>query len=59
MNKYILVPYELKGKEGKIIVKEGIPIENIKEYCVIDRLEQINKDNLAKQVVFKEEENKL
>lgn len=50
MDKYVLVPYELKGKEGKIIVKDGTPIEFIKEYCVIDRLEKVNKEKLKKQI---------
>ncbi|MBO6233232.1 MAG: hypothetical protein J6N78_04155 [Clostridia bacterium] len=53
MDKYVLVPYELKGKEGKIVVKEGTPIEDIQEYCVIDRLEKINKEKLAKQVILR------
>lgn len=53
MDKYVLVPYELKGKEGKIVVKEGTPIEDIQEYCAIDRLEKINKEKLAKQVILR------
>lgn len=58
MDKYVLVPYELKGKNGKIVVKEGTPIEDIQDYCVIDRLEKINKDNLAKQVILEIKEDK-
>lgn len=40
MDKYVLVTYELKGKTGKILVKEGTTEEKIKEYCTIDRLEK-------------------
>lgn len=49
MDKFVLVPYELKGKKGKIVVKEETPIEFIKEYCVIDRLEKVNKESLKKK----------
>lgn len=45
MDKFILITYELQGKEGKILVREGKTEREIKEYCVIDRLEKINKEN--------------
>lgn len=50
MDKYVLVPYELQGKEGKIVVKEGTPIEFIEDYCVIDTLEKVDKDKLKEQL---------
>ncbi len=48
MEKFILVPYELQGKQGKIVVKEG-RTEEIKEFCVIDTLEKDIKE-LSKKV---------
>ena len=50
MDKYVLVPYELKGKKGEIIVKEGTPIEFIEDYCVIDRLEKVDRNKLKEEL---------
>jgi hypothetical protein len=50
MDKFVLVPYELKGKKGKIIVKEGTPIEFIEDYCVIDRLEKVDRNKLKEEL---------
>ena len=52
MDQFILVPYELQGKEGKIIVREGTPEEQIREYCVIDIMEK-SKDKLKEKVNIK------
>lgn len=50
MDSFNLISYELKGIEGKIIVKNGATEEEIKEFCVLDRIEKINKEELAQQV---------
>lgn len=49
MEKFILVPYELQGKNGKIVVREGKTEERIKEFCVINSLEKDIKE-LSKNV---------
>lgn len=49
MEKFILVPYELQGKNGKIVVKDGKTEEEIKEFCVINSLEKDIKE-LSKKV---------
>ena len=54
MEKFILVPYELQGTNGKIVVREGKTEEEIKEFCVIDSLENDIKE-LAKEVKLKNE----
>lgn len=53
MEKFIVVPYILQGKEGKIIVRDGKTEEEIKEICVIDSKSQEIK-NLIKDVEIKE-----
>lgn len=50
MDRYILVSYELQGKEGKILVREGTTEEEIKQICVIDRLEKVNTELLSTKV---------
>ncbi len=55
MEKYILVSYELKGKTGQIIVKEGTAEERIKEYCTIDRLEKDQEKLKRKVNILKQE----
>ena len=54
MEKFILVPYELQGKNGKIVVKEEKAEEEIKEFCVINCLEK-DIEKLAKEVNLKNE----
>lgn len=54
MEKFILVPYELQGKSGKIVVREGKTEEEIKEFCVINSLEK-DIEKLAKEVNLKYE----
>lgn len=54
MEKFILVPYELQGIDGKIVVKDGKTEEEIKEFCVLNSLENEIK-NLAKEVNLKNE----
>ena len=53
MDKFVLINYTLQGKEGKVLVKEGIAEEEIKEICVIDRLESLNKEKLANKVIIR------
>lgn len=50
MDTYILIEYELKGKIGKILVREELTEEEIKEACVLDRLQKINEKILAPYV---------
>lgn len=52
MEKFILVPYTLQGKEGHIIVKDGKKEEEIKEMCVINSKKQ-EIENLSKEVQIK------
>ena len=54
MDKYVLVSYELQGTCGQIIVKDGTPIETIKEYCAIDRFQKA-QESLIKRVKIKKD----
>ena len=40
LDKFILVPYEIQGKDGKIIIKECSTTEQIKYACVQDYVEK-------------------
>ena len=40
LDKFILVPYEIKGKDGKIIAKEDANMKEIKIGCIKDYAEQ-------------------
>lgn len=49
MEKFILVPYKLLGVQGKVMVREGTPEEEIRKICVIDtKAEEI--ESWAKEV---------
>lgn len=52
MEKFILVPYILQGKEGHILVKESKTEQEIKEMCVINSKKQ-EIENLSKEVQIK------
>lgn len=52
MEKFILVPYILQGKEGHILVKDGKNEEEIREMCVINSKKQ-EIENLSKEVQIK------
>lgn len=56
MEKFILVPYILRGEEGKIVVREGKTEQEIKEFCVINSKKQ-EIENLSKDVAIKKEVN--
>lgn len=54
MEEYVLIEYELQGKRGKIIVKEGTPEEKIKEYCAFDRYEKDEEKLIERVKILKD-----
>lgn len=40
LDRFILVPYEIQGKDGKIIVRENSDLKEIKMGCVKDYVEK-------------------
>lgn len=39
LDRFILVPYEIKGQKGQIIVKEDVSTEEMKKGCIQDYIE--------------------
>ena len=56
LDKFILVPYEIQGKDGKIIIKECSTTEQIKYACVQDYVEK-NLDDF--EVILKLEYRRI
>lgn len=44
LDKFVLVPYEIQGKDGKILIKEDINATQIKIGCIQDYIEQNTDD---------------
>lgn len=40
LDKFVLVPYEIQGKDGKILIKDDINATQIKMGCIQDYIEQ-------------------
>lgn len=40
LDKFILVPYEIQGKDGKIVIKEDANLKEIKMGCIKDYVEK-------------------
>lgn len=40
LDRFILVPYEIKGIDGKIIIREDSNMQQIKMGCITDYVEQ-------------------
>lgn len=58
MDEYVLVEYELQGKRGKIIVKDGMPEEKIKEYCAFDRYEKEEEKLIERVKIIRDRKEK-
>jgi hypothetical protein len=40
LDRFILVPYEIQGKDGKIVIKEDANLKEIKMGCIKDYVEK-------------------
>lgn len=40
LDRFILVPYEIKGKDGKIVIREDSNMQEIRIGCLKDYIEQ-------------------